>query len=158
MGKQPQHYTTSSSCRAPSAPSFLTAGLCFRVFVCVCMCVRVCVCECVSMCVCVCVCVCECVSMCVCVYARVCMCVCLICIKEGENRGATSRCMQSFVGLARTIYIRCTYGIFGSEITRYTVIYGVYLQFWPTLAICTCINPVENTAEFQCEAHKLHFL
>jgi hypothetical protein len=30
-----------------------------------------------------------------------------------------------YVGLARTIYIRCTYGIFGLEITKYTVyIYG----------------------------------
>jgi len=37
------------------------------------------------------------------------------------------------LGLARTIYIRCTYGIFGREITKYTVIYGVYIRFWPTL-------------------------
>jgi hypothetical protein len=29
------------------------------------------------------------------------------------------------VGQARTIYIRCIYGIFGREITKYTVIYGV---------------------------------
>jgi len=57
--------------------------------------------------------------------------------------------------LARTIYIRCVYGIFGREITIYTVIYGVYIRFWPTLrtklepdpfkswkpvkqALCTC--------------------
>ena len=31
------------------------------------------------------------------------------------------------VGLARTIHIRCMYGIFGREITKYTVIYGVYI-------------------------------
>jgi len=37
------------------------------------------------------------------------------------------------LGLARTIYIRFTYGIFGREITNYTVIYGVYIRFWPTL-------------------------
>jgi hypothetical protein len=45
------------------------------------------------------------------------------------------------LGLARTIhiyiyiyiYIRCIYGIFGREITEHTVIYGVYIQFWPTL-------------------------
>jgi hypothetical protein len=37
------------------------------------------------------------------------------------------------LGLARTIYIRCVYGIFGREITIYTVIYGVYIRFWPTL-------------------------
>jgi hypothetical protein len=29
------------------------------------------------------------------------------------------------VGLARTIYIRCIYDIFGREITKYTVIYSV---------------------------------
>ena len=38
------------------------------------------------------------------------------------------------LGLARTIYIRCIYGIFGREITEYTVIYGVYIRFWPTLS------------------------
>ena len=40
------------------------------------------------------------------------------------------------VGLARTIYIRCIYGIFGREIIKYTVIYGVYIRFWPTLCMC----------------------
>ena len=34
------------------------------------------------------------------------------------------------------IYIRYVYGIFGREITIYTVIYGVYIRFWPTLHIC----------------------
>jgi len=38
--------------------------------------------------------------------------------------------------LARTIYIRCIYGIFGRKITKYTVVYGVYIQFWPTLVMC----------------------
>ena len=37
------------------------------------------------------------------------------------------------VGLARTMYIRCIYGIFGRELIKYTVIYGVYIRFWPTL-------------------------
>ena len=40
-----------------------------------------------------------------------------------------------YIGLARTIFIRCIYGNFGREITKYTVIYGVYIRFWPTLAI-----------------------
>jgi len=31
------------------------------------------------------------------------------------------------------IYIRFIYGIFGRESTKYTVIYGVYIRFWPTL-------------------------
>jgi hypothetical protein len=42
----------------------------------------------------------------------------------------------SFVGLARTIFIRCICGIFCREATKYTVIYGVYKRFWPTLVIC----------------------
>jgi len=41
-------------------------------------------------------------------------------------------CRGIFIGLARTIYIRCIYGIFGREIIKYTVYrYG----FWPTLHI-----------------------
>jgi hypothetical protein len=44
------------------------------------------------------------------------------------------------LGLARTIYMRCKYGVFGREITNNTVIYGVYLRFWPTLYI-TCCKP-----------------
>jgi len=35
--------------------------------------------------------------------------------------------------LARTIYIRFVYDIFGREITKYTVIYGAYIRFWPAL-------------------------
>ena len=30
-------------------------------------------------------------------------------------------------------FLRCMYGIFGRENTKYTVIYGVHLRFWPTL-------------------------
>jgi len=44
-------------------------------------------------------------------------------------------CVDTPLGLARTIYIRCMYGIFGREITTYTVIYGAYIRFWPTLHI-----------------------
>jgi len=33
------------------------------------------------------------------------------------------------------IYIRCTYGILGREITKYTVTYGVYIRFWPALVM-----------------------
>ena len=31
------------------------------------------------------------------------------------------------------IYTVYLYGIFGKEIAKYMVIYGVYVQFWPTL-------------------------
>jgi len=34
-------------------------------------------------------------------------------------------------------HIRCIYGIFGREFTKYTVIYGVYIRIWPTLGICS---------------------
>ena len=29
------------------------------------------------------------------------------------------------------IYIRCVYGVFGRELTKCTVTYGVYIWFWP---------------------------
>jgi hypothetical protein len=33
------------------------------------------------------------------------------------------------------LYIRWVYGNFGREITKYTVIYGAYIRFWPALLI-----------------------
>ena len=44
-------------------------------------------------------------------------------------------CIPLYIGLARTIYMRCTYGIFGLEITKYTVYIYVYIRFWLTLVI-----------------------
>ena len=52
---------------------------------------------------------------------------------------------HTYVLLARTIYIRCIYGIFGRKITKYTVIYGVYVRFWPTLYIWLWPIPKVNT-------------
>jgi len=47
---------------------------------------------------------------------------------QKKNDCTTCRiCVSSFIGLAITIYIRCVYGISGREITKYTVIYGVYI-------------------------------
>ena len=43
--------------------------------------------------------------------------------------------LHTYVGLERTTYIRCIYVIFGRQITKYTVIYGVFIRFWPTLHI-----------------------
>jgi hypothetical protein len=37
------------------------------------------------------------------------------------------------VGQNHIYGIWCMYGIFGREITKYTVIYGDYIRFWPTL-------------------------
>jgi hypothetical protein len=48
-----------------------------------------------------------------------------------HNRQSTER--AKYIGLARTIYIRCIYGIFCRDIIKHTVIYGVYIRFWPTL-------------------------
>ena len=52
-----------------------------------------------------------------------------------DERVSTGDCCLSLLGLAKTIYIRCIHGIFGREITTYTVIHGVYVRFWPTLVI-----------------------
>ena len=40
---------------------------------------------------------------------------------------------EQYVGLAITTCIWCIHGILGREITKYTVVYGVYVRFWPTL-------------------------
>ena len=59
---------------------------------------------------------------------------------------AKSNVYAPYIGLARTINIRCIYGIFGRETTKYTVIYGEYMRLWPTLTIyCMYVvlaNPV----------------
>jgi len=53
-----------------------------------------------------------------------------------------------YVGLARTIYIRCIYVISGREITKYTVIYGAYIRFWPTLILCVCFGTSLQTKAY----------
>jgi len=47
-----------------------------------------------------------------------------------------------------TVYI---YGIFGREITKYTVICGVYIRLWPTL----CMNN-RNTLSTKCQEDTEH--
>jgi hypothetical protein len=37
------------------------------------------------------------------------------------------------VELARTKFLRSIYGIFGKTVTEYSVIYGAYTRFWPSL-------------------------
>jgi len=54
--------------------------------------------------------------------------------------GCTRLCVEVRVGqkYIHTVYI-CIYGICGREFTKYTVIYGVYIRFWPILAeVCAC--------------------
>jgi hypothetical protein len=55
-------------------------------------------------------------------------------------------CNVCYVGLARTIYIRCIYSNFGREIIKYTVIYGVSIRLWPTLNVCGWITPYTRMA------------
>jgi len=42
--------------------------------------------------------------------------------------------IKVLIGLAQILYIRCIYGIFGRKIINYSVIYGAYIRFWPTLS------------------------
>jgi len=57
------------------------------------------------------------------------------------------------VGLARTTYIWCIYGIFGRKVTKYTVIYGAYIRFWPTIVTCDVVlkmlTPLSRTQMWQ---------
>ena len=54
-----------------------------------------------------------------------------------HSRGVALALHLLCIGLARTKYIYGVgiYGNFGREITKYTVIYGVYIRFWPTLLV-----------------------
>jgi hypothetical protein len=66
----------------------------------------------------------------------------------------------SCVGLARNMYIlifihavytRCIYRFVGREITKYTVMYGFYTQFWPTLLMCGSKHTCEHTWAYTCK-------
>jgi hypothetical protein len=67
------------------------------------------------------------------------------------------------VGLARTIYIRFTYGIFGLEITKYTVYLYVYIRFWPTLqrsqvgAVCRTLTHKKSWSHQMCKCSSYSF-
>ena len=58
-------------------------------------------------------------------------------VKKKRQIGSKSLIsVHMYVGLARTINIRCIYGMLGRDITKYTVICGVHIRFWPSLCIC----------------------
>jgi hypothetical protein len=57
-------------------------------------------------------------------------------LNDGQMYMGFAETNDVYVGLARTIYIRCIYDTFGRKFFKYTVIYGVCVQFWPTLRIC----------------------
>ena len=92
-------------------------------------------------------------------------CLCAYCLPPHFKHLHTCPCLQVpmplrysylWLGLARTIYIRCTYGIVGLEITKCTVYIHVYIRFWPALpmvhkrqrAYChisnTCVGVLAN--------------
>ena len=58
--------------------------------------------------------------------------------------GTEGKRKRLFVGLAKTMYTVYIYGFVGREITIYTVIYGVYIRFWPTLFICENIQATSS--------------
>jgi len=83
--------------------------VCFQTCtVCANVCLRVCMCVYVSVCLCVCVCDSLCVIVCG-------LCVCSNCAPFSTHD-------VLFAGLANATYICCIYGMFGREITKYTVI------------------------------------
>ena len=47
------------------------------------------------------------------------------------------------------MYIRWLYGIFGREITKYTVIYGVFIRFWPTLVVRSIADRWQNSLHIE---------
>ena len=75
-----------------------------------------------------------------------CMCVCarVVCVYVIVYVARVYVCPCVYTHMCRVgqnhIPIRCIYGILGREITKYTIIYGVYKRFWPTLYMCACAN------------------
>ena len=51
------------------------------------------------------------------------------------DAGQTQLSYNKELELARTIYMSCIYGSFGRDITKHTVIYGVYIRLWLTLQV-----------------------
>jgi hypothetical protein len=80
---------------------------------------------------------------CCCVHSVPHHCVCVFPPSSAHCCTVARHCARrACVELARTIYMQCIYGIFGRDITTYTVIYGVYIQFWPSLCMCfKCRGP-----------------
>ena len=126
------------------------------------MCVYAC--EYVYMCVCTCTCVCVCVCVCVCIhqhqYQQCCALATPVLTDEAFGLAflGLARTTHKHIYIyiytymwfwprAATIYMRCIYGtyiryintvyihgIFGRNMSRYTVIYGAYIRLWPTLS------------------------
>jgi len=53
-------------------------------------------------------------------------------------------CICIYIYIYVYMYIYGVYGIFGREITKITVIYGVYIRFWPTLIIYSAVTSLNG--------------
>jgi len=62
-----------------------------------------------------------------------CVCVCVLCVCMCVHVYVNVYTNANCVGQAITLNIQCIYGNIGRDITKYTVIYGVYIWFWPNL-------------------------
>jgi hypothetical protein len=70
---------------------------------------------------------------------------------QARTKGAETVLLGgSWVGLARTIHLRCIYGNFGRLFIIYTVMYNVYIQFWPTLIMHTSFSLINVGSSFHC--------
>jgi len=71
--------------------------------------------------------------------------------RRARTKGAETVLLGgSWVGLARTIHLRCIYGIFGREFIEYKVMYSVYVQFWPTLIMHASFSLIDVGSSFYC--------
>jgi len=73
--------------------------------------------------------------------------------KHMNGRGS-STLGQLLMSRAGQNHMRCINGIFGREIIKYTVIYGVYIRFWPTLDMSklferTCAESMHATSSWK---------
>ena len=50
-----------------------------------------------------------------------------------QQRVGCTRCKRKVDQNPKYIHTQCVHGIFGRNITKYTVIYGVYIRLWPML-------------------------
>jgi hypothetical protein len=53
-----------------------------------------------------------------------------------------------YLGLARAMFIRCVYGIFCRGFIKCTVMYSVYVRFWPILCVLLYTAPSAELHKF----------
>jgi hypothetical protein len=73
-------------------------------------------------------------------------------VSKIPEQGSTFDAVTNIFRLARTIYMRCTYGVFGRAITKYTVINGVYI-----LKRCVVSRVGQNHVYCRCGVYTVLF-